>query len=92
MDFPLVHVTDVRPLEDYHVWLRFSNGLERELDLWPFIAEGQVFEVVRDPEVFRQLRVSDRTIAWPNGADIDPLVLCYYPALVPARWEQSAPV
>ena len=41
-------------------------------DLW-----GPMFEPLRDPEVFRQVRVDSEghTVSWPNGADIDPLVL-----------------
>jgi hypothetical protein len=87
---PLVHVTDVRPLADYTVWLRFSNGTERELDLWPFIKNGPIFTALHDPAVFRQVCVADRTITWPNGADLDPMILRYYPALIPAAWEDAA--
>lgn len=84
--FPLVYVTAVRPLDAYRLWLRFSDGAERELDLWPFIADGPIFAAVRDPAVFRQVRVEGETITWPTGADLDPLVLRYYPALKPAGW------
>jgi len=33
--------------------------------------------VLADPEFFAQVRVDDElgTVAWPNGADLDPLVL-----------------
>jgi hypothetical protein len=36
-----------------------------------------VFEPLRDPQYFRQLRVDPelRTIAWPNEADIAPETL-----------------
>lgn len=84
--FPLVRVTDVCHLDGYRLWLRFSDGAERELDLWPFIADGPIFTPVRDPAVFRQVRVEGLTITWPTGADLDPLVLRYYPALKPAGW------
>jgi len=40
-------------------------------------AEGPVFEPLKDPKVFRQVRVDKEagTVAWPNGADLDPDVL-----------------
>ena len=36
-----------------------------------------VFEPLRDPTEFRSVRVDPEsgTIAWPTGADIDPIVL-----------------
>jgi hypothetical protein len=49
----------------------------RRVDLEPFL-KGPVFERVRrDPDFFRAVAVDGETgtIAWPNGADIDPLVL-----------------
>jgi hypothetical protein len=85
--FPSVRVTAVRPLNGYWVWLRFSDTYERELDLWPFISDGHIFEPLHDPDMFRQVRVAEASIAWPNGADIDPLVLRYYPDLKPADFE-----
>jgi hypothetical protein len=83
--FPLVHVVAVRPLDHYRVWLRFSDSTERDLDLWPLICHpGLIFGPLHDVAIFRQVRVVDRSIAWPNGADLDPLILRYYPDLVPA--------
>src|SRR6266536_6605169 len=62
---PIVHVT-------------FTNGEERDIDLTPYIARGPIFAPVRDdPAVFRTVRVEGGTIAWSNGADIDPDVLYY---------------
>ena len=85
--FPLVRVIAVAPREGYRLWLRFSDQTERELDLWPFIAKGAIFAPVRDLHVFRQVQVGTASITWPNGADIDPLILRYYPDLQPADWE-----
>jgi hypothetical protein len=64
-DIPIVHVT-------------FTNGEERDIDLTPYIARGPIFAPVRnDPTFFRLVRVEGGTIAWPNGADVDPDVLYY---------------
>lgn len=40
----------------------------------PFVG---VFEPLRDPAFFAQVRVDPEagTLVWPNGADLDPLVL-----------------
>ncbi|MFQ5790333.1 MAG: DUF2442 domain-containing protein [Acidobacteriota bacterium] len=49
--------------------LRFSNGLEGEVDVSDEL-EGPVFKPLHDTEVFRsfQLRPELHTITWPKGA------------------------
>ncbi|MDX6632055.1 MAG: hypothetical protein QOG26_60, partial [Solirubrobacterales bacterium] len=39
--------------------------------------DGPVFEPLRDPELFAQVRVDSEagTVTWPTGADLDPIVL-----------------
>jgi hypothetical protein len=55
---------------------------QREINLAPYL-QGPIFEPIRnDPLLFRSMRVEGGTIAWPNGADIDPDVL--YHGLKPA--------
>lgn len=83
----LVRIKSVEPLENYTVALSFTDGTRREVDLEPFL-RGKVFEPIKsNPAVFRAVKVDARsgTIAWENGADIDPDVL--YHDLQPA-WEQ----
>ncbi|MBI4770737.1 MAG: DUF2442 domain-containing protein [Chloroflexi bacterium] len=75
----LVRIEAVRPLEGLRVWLHFTDGTSREVDLDPYL-HGPIFEPVRnDPAMFRSVSVDPRarTIVWPNGADIDPDVLYY---------------
>ena len=74
---PLVLVIRVRVVRDFVVELEFDDGSRREVDLERFLW-GPVFERIRtDPDFFRQVRVDEEagTIVWPNGADIDPVVL-----------------
>jgi hypothetical protein len=56
------------------VWLRFSDGLEGEVDLTDGL-RGELFEPLRDPPAFAQVRVEYGTLAWPNGADWAPETL-----------------
>lgn len=66
--------------------MTFDNGVRREIDLEPFL-RGPIFESIRhDQAVFRSARVAGGTIAWDNGADIDPDVLFYN--LKPAWMEE----
>ena len=73
----MVDIVHVSVLADYRVHLRFDNGIERDVDLRPFL-NGPAFEpLVRDRAEFERVHVDSGvgTIVWPNGADIDPDVL-----------------
>lgn len=73
----IVRVTSVAPVRDFVLRLGFSDGAEGELDLEP-ILWGPVFEpLLKDPALFRKVRVDPQlgTIVWPNDADLDPVVL-----------------
>lgn len=72
----LVDVTSVEVLGHYRLRLGFNDGSTREVDLTGEL-HGPVFEPLADPDFFRQVRVDPElgTVVWPNGADLDPLVL-----------------
>jgi uncharacterized protein DUF2442 len=59
------------------VHVRFEDGLAADVDLSYLLDYGGVFEPLRDPEFFRQLRADAEagTIVWPNHADIAPETL-----------------
>jgi hypothetical protein len=70
----IIHV-DV--LHDHVVRLRFADGVEKTVDLGPYL-HGPVFSEIRsDPAVFASVQVDTKagTIVWPNGADLAPDVL-----------------
>ena len=84
----LVRVRTVEPLEGFRVCLKFEDDTQKEIDLEPYL-HGPVFEPIRsDPAVFRSMKVEGGTIAWDNGADVDPDVLYY--GLTPAWMEEPA--
>lgn len=73
----MVDITDVDVIHDRVVRLRFSDRTERIVDLAPLLW-GPAFEAIaEDDELFAQVEVDPETgtIAWPNGADLDPDVL-----------------
>ena len=73
----LKDVIDVRAIDGHRLWLRFDDDVEGEIDLRNRISFAGVFEPLADPAYFAKVRVNPDscTIAWPNEADIDPLVL-----------------
>jgi len=91
-----LHVTSVEYLEDYKLKLKFNNGAEGVVDLRAELY-GEVFEPLKDKQLFKQVRLTSRTIEWPNGADFAPEFLyeqagiIQSPNLTPQKegvWEQ----
>ena len=63
-------------LSDYKIFLKFEDGVEREIDFTP-VLHGELFGALRDMEVFRSVKLDPEThtLVWPNGADFDPETL-----------------
>jgi hypothetical protein len=72
----LIAVTSVDVLAHYRLRLGFSDGSSSEIDLTGAL-QGPIFEALADPAFFAQVHVDHElgTVVWPNGADLDPLVL-----------------
>jgi hypothetical protein len=70
-------VVSVEQTGPYRLRLRFDDGAEGEIDVRATTTFEGVFEPLSDPGFFSQVRVDEEagTIVWPNGADLDPLVL-----------------
>ena len=75
MDY-LLKVKSARYLNDYKIYCLFSNGEEKIVDLKDQLY-GEMFEPLKDKNIFMQFRVDDilKTIIWPNGADLAPYSL-----------------
>lgn len=73
----LKDLVQATPLDGYRVRLRFEDGIESELDLATIIRFEGIFAPLRDLARFREFSVDPElgTIYWPNGADLDPIVL-----------------
>src|SRR5687768_2199543 len=71
---PLPRVAAVRHVRDHVLWVRFSDGVEGEVDLADGLA-GELFAPIRDPATFARATVHHGTVVWPNGADWAPETL-----------------
>jgi hypothetical protein len=71
-DIVAVHV-----IGPHRLRLLFDDGIEGEIDVAREISFDGVFEPLRDAAFFSKVRVEPDlgTVVWPNGADLDPLVL-----------------
>lgn len=66
-------VVAARHVQDFVLWLKFSDGAEGEIDLRAEL-DGPIFEPLQDLHFFRQFRIDPdlHTLVWPNGADFAP--------------------
>jgi hypothetical protein len=72
-----VRIANVKRLSGFEVELTLTTGEVVQRDLRGFLT-GPIFDSIRnDEEQFRQLRVQDGTVVWPNGADLCPDVLIW---------------
>ncbi|BCV20418.1 DUF2442 domain-containing protein [Moorella sp. Hama-1] len=72
----LREIKSAYPVKDYHLILEFDTGEYKVVDLRQFL-KGPVFEPLKDPSYFKQVKVDHEagTVTWPNGVDFDPDVL-----------------
>jgi hypothetical protein len=85
----MIRVAHVAPLEGYWLRVRFTDGVQRDIDVERYL-RGPVFESVRrDRAVFEAVAVDPGlgVVVWPNGADTDTAVL--YGSYEPA-WAEEA--
>jgi len=69
----ILHVKEAKYIHDYVIWLRFNDGAEGKVNLKDELY-GEVFEPLKDLEMFKSFRVDPvlETIVWENGADLAP--------------------
>jgi len=69
----ILHTTDVTPLSEFRLAVRFNNGVVGEVSLAAELG-GEVFESLRDPALFATAYQHPvmRTVAWANGVDLAP--------------------
>ena len=72
----MVKVTELKPLDDVRLWVRFSDGTEGIRDYSDMLAEGgPMVEPLRDPSFFKSAFVSFGVPSWPNGFEVDAIAL-----------------
>jgi hypothetical protein len=66
-------ITNAKYVENYKLYLHFSDGSEGEIDLEPELT-GEIFEPLKDISFFKKFSVNHEvhTLVWPNGADFAP--------------------
>lgn len=66
-------IIDVKPLEGFRIWIKFSDNVEGVVDLSDVAGKG-VFSIWNDRAVFEAAFIDpvSHTVAWPGGIDLCP--------------------
>lgn len=80
----------------YTLHINFNDGVDSKVDFQD-VLEGELYGALKDPSLFRQVKLEEGNLVWPNGADFDPEILHDWPerkeAMVAAaaRWRRHSP-
>lgn len=75
-------VTDVSPMEDYRLFLTFTNGECRIFDAKPLLSV-RAYRPLQNEQLFNAVKVAYGSVLWPNDIDYCPDTL--YEQSVPAH-------
>jgi len=65
-------IIEVRPLENYHIWIRFADNFDATIDIKPYITTG-ISTKLLEVEYFNQVEIDEfGGITWQNGFDFCP--------------------
>ena len=65
----ILRVVNVRPMDNYFMWIKFSNGEERIFNFTSML-EKPAFMPLKDINLFKQVYIDYGVPVWNNG-DID---------------------
>ena len=72
----IVKVVKLKALDDYRLWVRFSDDTEGVRDFSDMIADGgPMVEPLRDQIFFKKAYISFGVPSWPNGFAMDAINL-----------------
>ena len=76
MEFQRAKIIAYKAKPNYKVWVRFSDGLEGDIDLSYLVGQG-IFEAWKSVEFFNKVHIDPKTdtLSWGDDIDLDPYVL-----------------
>ena len=68
----MYETTAIKVLDNYKIWVKFNDGVEKVVDILPFLNKG-IAKVLLDRKKFSDVKIdSGGGIYWPNGYDFCP--------------------
>lgn len=71
------NILEVKPLENYCIYLKFENGEEKVYDVKREINTIKFYDKLKDKTYFKNVKTMGDTVVWKNGEDIAPENLYY---------------
>ena len=71
------NIIEVKPLDNYFIYLKFENGEEKVYDVKKEMNTIKCYEKLKDETYFKNVTVMGDTVVWKNGEDIAPENLYY---------------
>jgi hypothetical protein len=73
---PMIDVVAVKPVGNFELKIRFSDGSSGVRDFSATVArDGEMVQPLKDPAYFARVFVELGALTWPNGFDLDPIAL-----------------
>ena len=70
-------IIEVKAIEQYQIYLKFSNGEAKIYDMKETIEKIKYFNKLKNIEYFKNVKPRGDTVEWENGEDIAPENLYY---------------
>ena len=68
----MIRPTEVEAREGYRIWVRYSDGVDGEIDLSDLVGKG-VFTAWNEPGYFENVHIDEAgAIAWSDEIDLCP--------------------
>lgn len=85
------NIIEVKPLENYCVYLKFENGEEKLYNVKKEINSIKFYEKLKDKIYFNNVITMGDTIVWENGEDIAPENL-YYESITLDEYKKNSSI
>ena len=72
--FMLIDVINVKPKDNFLLFLEFENGEKKEFDC-KMLFDKKPFHILQDKKFFKQAKVAFGTVVWSDEIDISPETL-----------------
>ena len=71
------NIVEVKALEKYYIYLKFSNGEEKIYDMKGTVEKIKYFSKLKNRKYFENIKPFGDTVQWENGEDVAPENLYY---------------
>ncbi|MDX2189467.1 MAG: DUF2442 domain-containing protein [Bacteroidota bacterium] len=70
----IINIISVTPLENYQLHIEFEDGLNKKINVLPFIKNG-ISKYILDLNNFKKVKAENGYVIWDNGYDLCPVFL-----------------